>query len=342
MSHALLVLGAGPFALPVLRWAREAGLRTVLADPDSHAPERRNADEFHPIPRDDAEAHAALARRMAKAGALAGIHATTSASFALLPALAEAVPSALAPRRVLERLLAPGGPREALVEKGLPVAHRPVAGERELDVLAFLREGEVVRSGIAERRTQPNGDVWSLQPGVASAEEALAAYVLVERAARQLGIERGPLSATLAGSGADLGVVALHPGFADALGATHVARLTHGKSPLQAWLAHLAGAGGPFDEVPLEVRAAAGWLSVAPDRAGRFAGVDGQSRARGLPGLVDLWFEEPGRQLASPELETRPLGYVWARAHDREELEERLRAARAALEVRVACRQRVA
>jgi len=341
MTQALLVLGGDAFTAPVLRWAREAGLETVLADPDPHAPLRRAADEFHPIPPDDAEAHVALARRIAKTRRLAGVHAGASA-FALLDTLSEALPEVLAPRRALERLRLGPEARALLAERGLALAGAADTDDIALDVFAYFRDGAFVPAGIARRRRLASGDTCSLQPSGLGHDAERALYVRVERAARTLGFERGPLQATLVECEGTPALRALFPGFADALGATHVARLARGKSPLQAWLAHLAGAGGPFDEVALEPRAAAGWLALAPERAGRFAGVDGIGRARALAGVVDLWFEEPGRELGSPEIETRPLGYVWAEAHDQEELEERLRAARAALEVRVACRQRVA
>ncbi len=342
MSHALLVLGGGAFVAPVLRWAREAGLEAVLTDADPKTPLRRLAAQFHPIPNDDAEALAALTRRLVKSAQLVGIHAADPRALARLAPLAEAAPRLLPSRAVLERMLDPAGTHACLSQRGIALAEREPGAARELDVFAFFRDGAFVPAGIALRRPCANGDTWSVQPsGLAPALER-AAYVLVERAARALGFERGPLQACLAPTESGLALVALHPGYLDALGATHVARLARARSPLQAWFAHLAGAGGPFDEVALESRAAAGWLALAPERAGRFGGVDGQDRARAVAGVADLWIEEPGRELGSPEVETRPLGYVWAEAHDPEELEERLRTARAALEVRVACRQRVA
>ncbi len=342
MSHALLVLGGAPFTAPLLRWAREAGLDAVLAAADPHTPLRRAAAEFHSIPADDAEAHAALARRLAKDGRLAGVYAADARAFALLPAVAAAVPSLLASRRVLELLLRPGETRARLAASGLALANGPASDERELDAFAFFRDGAFVPGGLALRQRLASGDVTSVQPCGLAPELERDAYRLVERAARILGFERGPLQATLRAGPDGLVLAALHPGIVDALGASHVARLAYGKSPLQAWLAHLAGAGGPFDELALAPRAAAGWISLAPARAGRFAGVDGLTRARALPGLVDAWIEEPGRELGSPEIEERPLGYLWAEGRDGNELEDRLRAARAALEVRVACRQRVA
>lgn len=345
MSHALLVLGGGAFVAPVLRWAREAGLEAVLVDADPKTPLRRLAAQFHPIPDDDAEALTALTRRLVKSGSLVGIHAADPRALARLAALAEAAPQLLPPRDVLQRMLVPADLRAHLAQRGIALAEREPGAERELDVFAFFRDGAFVPAGIALRRTHANGDISSVQPSGLAAALELAIYVQVERAARALGFERGPLQATLSHggqAGSSPTLVALHPGYRDALGASHVARLARARSPLQAWFAHLAGAGGPFDEVALEPRAAAGWLALAPERAGRFGGIDGVTRARAVPGVVDLWIEEPGRELGSPEVETRPLAYVWAEAHDPEELEERLRAARAALEVRVACRQRVA
>lgn len=341
MNHALLLLGGGTLATPALRWAREAGLRVILTDSDPHAPLRRAAHEFHLIPSDSGEALAALARRLSKEGRLAGILATDPASLAPLASVSE-VAKLLPPRATLERLRDPAATRVFLGDQDLAVGEPTGEDQPLLDVFAFFRDGAFVPAGIAERRTPSNGDVVSLQPGELTPEGARSAYVLVERAARALGFEQGPLQATLLERAGEPTLVALHPGFADFLGATRVAQLVYGKSPLQAWFAHLAGSGGPFDEVLLEPRTGAGWLAIAPQRAGLFAGIDGTAQARALPGFVDLWIDEPGRQLVSPELPQRPLGYLWVEGHDRAELEERLIAARARLEPRVAVRQRVA
>jgi hypothetical protein len=342
MSPALLVLGGGPFTVPALQWAREAGLGAVLCHPDPRPGERRMAEDVQRVPREDVEAHVALARRLAKRDRLAGVHAADPEAFPLLARLAEAAPGALPARGALERLLDPMATRARLAQRGLALATAADYGARALDVFAFVRDGAFVPCGTSERHALPYGGELALQPAELDAERTRAAYVLCERAARALEWTHGPLQVTLLERGGELALAKIHPGFADALGSTHVARLAFGKSPLQAWFAHLAGAGGPFDEPVRVARAAAGWLSVAPDRAGRFAGIDGVLRVRALAGIEGTWVEEPGRELGAPADETRALALVWAVGHDREELEERLRAARAALEVRVACRERVA
>lgn len=335
MQPTLLVIGGGTQVLPALRWAREAGLHAVLADRDPRAPARRAAEEFHSIPPGDADAHAALAQRSARNGPLVGFLLGEPGGFALLPRLSAAVPGLLPAPAALERIACPSRTGEFLRSAGFSVCAAAPEYAR-FDVFAFFRDGAFVPGGIAARRTLARGAVASVQPSGLAPE-----YVLAERAARALGIERGLLQVELAETPTELALVGLQAGYSDLLGATHVARLAYGKSPLQAWLAHLAGAGGPFDEPRLGSSAAAGWLSVHSERGGLFAGVEGQSRARAVPGLVDLWIEEPGRRCAG-ESEPRPLGYLWAEARDAAQLVERLLAARAALDVRVAAPQRVA
>src|SRR5262245_24285348 len=137
MNPILLVLGGGAFAAPALRWAREAGLSAVLADPDARAPARRAASEFDPIPHDDVEAHVALARRLTKGGRIVAILAADRRALALLPALSSAIPGVLPERRALERLIDSAQTRRFLAEHGLAVAESPAPRAKKLDVFAF-------------------------------------------------------------------------------------------------------------------------------------------------------------------------------------------------------------
>jgi len=343
MRSSLLVLGGGPFALPLLTWAREAGLEATLVDPETRAAARRAAQAFERIPLDDAPAHAALARRLharalERGGRLAGVVATEERHLALLPAVSEAVPGCLARRAVLERLSAPERARALLGERGFAVAE---PAPESLTVHAFFRDGGFVPCGLARRTTLASGDVLCLAPSELAPAAARAALVAVERAARAVGLEQGLLEARLVPAGSGFAFTALAPAFTDLLGAAQVARLAYGKSPLQAWLAHLAGVGGPFDEPSTSARGAAGWLAVAAPARGIFAGIEHVSRAR-AQGLADLWVDEPGRTLGPSGERARPLAYLWAAADDARTLEARLAAARAALSVRVAEVQRVA
>jgi hypothetical protein len=343
MPSSLLVLGGGHFALPLLGWAREAGLETLLIDSNPRAGARRGAHSFQAIPADDAAAHVALARRMAeearaRGGRLAVLVAEPRLA-ALLPQISEVVPGALPRRAGLQRALVGEHARSFLAERGFAV---DVAGDAALELFAFFRDGAFVPAGSAHRTRLASGDVQSLQPSPLAPARLRAAFVLFERAARALALECGPLQATLVENGTGFALSGIAPGFSDLLGASHVARLAYGKSPLQAWFAHLAGAGGPFDEPATAARAAAGWLAVAPPSSGIFAGVDHCARARTLPGIAELWVEEPGRTLGAIGDAGRPLAHLVATGESPEAVESRLAAARATLSVRVAEVQRVA
>lgn len=62
MSPTVLILGASPLQVPMIRRARELGMRSVVVDMSPKAPGVALADEFHPISTNDVEAITALAR----------------------------------------------------------------------------------------------------------------------------------------------------------------------------------------------------------------------------------------------------------------------------------------
>ncbi len=79
--RTLLQIGGGRLQLPLLGWARAAGLSVVLADGDEAAPGRPLADRFHGLRGDDVPALVALARELAAEGNFAG--ATCNNDFGL-------------------------------------------------------------------------------------------------------------------------------------------------------------------------------------------------------------------------------------------------------------------
>lgn len=302
----------------VLRYAREAGLRSVLVHPDPRTRARRLASEFHPLPWDDAHALLGLVRGLRGRAGQVGVLACEEGALAVLPALTEVLPNALAPRATLERLA-----RESAATNSRAA---------RLDLFAFFRDGALVPGGPARRTRYENGDEQSSQPSGFSAERVSAAVHIVEDAARAAGLTRGFLQATLGETADGFVLERIVPGVLDDLGATEVARLAYGRSPLQAWCAHLAGAGSPFDELSLAPQHHAAWLRVTTRRTEAFAGLDGAARARNLPGIQELVIAEPG---AAPRNgPARTLAHLVASGFDAAELEERLRAARALLVAR--------
>ena len=324
MPQVLLVLGDGPLTPFALAWAREAGLDALLLAP-GHSPHRRLAHEFHPLDLGESAAALALARRCAREGRLAGALASQRRALPLLAELAEIAPAMLSPRhahqecaRLSRSLLAPLGLATTSED-----AHAPA-----FEVLGSLRDGSYARGCVVER----SGDALvTFLPAALGSDEALALEERTAAAARALGLTQGPVQATWQRTAAgEFALVELVPAWLAAHAATHAARLALGKSPLQAWFAHLADAGGPFDEMPARPRAAIGLTTLAgrlPEELGDLGPV------RRLPGVLEL-VREPAPE--APRLAARLTLLVEGR--DRSELESRLRRARAALEARIACK----
>ncbi len=342
MTQTLLVIGGGALQCPALRFSREAGLRTVLVDEDPRAPGRKLAHEYHVLPFDDLPALVALGRGLEQQGSLVGVYTGEERGLRALAAVGDATalgaPAPEAVERALRRELA----REVWQRHGLPVADGRTASGQQLVVQGLFRDGAFVPGGISERSFAP---LLPGLPGISLSPAGLAAHArqdaheLTERAARALGIDTGPLEARLARRDEGLLLLELVPCFRDAVTAALVAPLCYGKSPIQAWLAALAGAGGPFDEMPVEPRAHAGWMSIAPERSGVLAGYEGLERARSAPGIAGLYVEEPGRELHALRGEDAVCGYLWGQAGTPLELEYRLRSARELLLVEVAWRR---
>ena len=319
MEQILLVLGAGKLEAPILRWAREAGLTTVATDADARVPARRLAHEFHALPPCDVDAHLALARCCVERGEVVGVHAGDARSLRLLARLADALPLPAPSGRALELAADVERARSAWRDAGLPVAG--ASSTAALEVTGFFRDEVFVRAGIAERRAPRRGatECWIL-PAEIGAEAGRLVYRTAERAARALGIACGPVHARFARGSTHPELIDLFPGFGVA--ATLVSTQVFHWSPVQAWLAHLVDAGGPFDEMPLAPRHVGGWIEVrpAPERS---------SAPRSESG--DPWVVVPARGASDST------AILWASRERRDELESTLRAARAILEAEGAC-----
>lgn len=210
---------------------------------------------------------------------------------------------------------------------------------RHLDVNAFFRDGAFRPAGILDRHfsAEPHCvPVWGAQPSTASPEEERAVYELVEAGARALGILDGPLKADVVLTADGPALLEMAPRFHGDVSSAWVSRLAYGKSPIQAWFATLAGAGGPFDEMPPRAERVAGWMALLPEQPGVLQGFEGVERARRAPGIAEvLLLRGPGHTIETLGDNRAVCGFLWAEGRDHRELEERLRRARALVQVRM-------
>ncbi len=335
MGNALVYIGANELDLPGIRWAREAGLEVHVTDPDEQAAGRRLADRFHALAPRDAEGHLALAEKLGKR--LAGAYTSSDDGLETVALIGEASGIPATPRAVVRASLAPKTPSSssALVRGGRKTRH--------LDVNAFFRDGVFVPAGIGESfflpsSPEPTRD-WGCVPASLNPGESDEIYDLCERSARSIGITIGPVMAQVISSPAGLALRSLKPRFQSNFVTACTTPLCYGKSPIQAWFATLAGAGGPFDAMPLVPERAAGWIAIHALQDGLLRGLEGGERARLVPGFERLTrVKRPGASVGRKSYETSLIAFLWACGENPSEVEERLRRARSCLEVKVESR----
>jgi hypothetical protein len=340
MAHTLLHLGGDRLQLPTLRWAREAGLHVALADPDADAPGARLAQRTLVAQPDDAGTVAAHARELeTELGPLA-VHTARRTWLATAAAVEEALADLRGEPALhaasMRRALDPGAAARRLQEAGIPIGGDAHAG---WEVNAFFRDGAFVPAGVLQRVADARGAVSHglMAAGIAGANER-ELYTLVERAARALGLDHGPVGAVVRPTSEGMAVAEVLPCFHRAETTSLVAPLVLGKSPAQAWFATLVDAGGPFDAMPdAPDEPCAGWLAIRAERPGVLAEVDGVEAARRAAGIAGVSIlARPGDALPGPHEPRSALGVLWATGWDAPEVEARLLEARGRLSVRLA------
>ncbi|HED66721.1 MAG TPA: hypothetical protein ENJ09_14345 [Planctomycetes bacterium] len=140
---------------------------------------------------------------------------------------------------------------EVLRQSGLPIVAADVRGSRfELD--AFFRpDGSFVPCGVmAPAGSREDSLADGAMPSGLTAEDERALFSLMESAARRLGLEHGPLGAHAVLGPDGPALIELLPAFRGELQTCRITPIVHGRSPVQAWFASLAEAGGPFDLLP--------------------------------------------------------------------------------------------
>ena len=178
MVKSILMIGGSRLQLPALRWAREAGLRIVLADRDPRAIGRTEAHAFEAIPGDDVDALVALACSLHKRSGLAGAYASGDFALRAIAAIGAATGVSANPMDAVENALDKGRakalwrekdvatPRgrivktplellRAIAEIGLPAIVKPTSSSGSRGV-------RKVRSMFAEPTTQRRGGRCSL------------------------------------------------------------------------------------------------------------------------------------------------------------------------------------
>jgi biotin carboxylase len=163
-------------------------------------------------------------------------------------------------------------------------------------------------------------------PSLAAVERTAAA------ACAAIGLTEGPVHAELRTDGADAWLIEVA---ARSIGGLCSRSLSFGVGVSLERLIVAHALGTPLEGLARE-RQAAGVMMLPIPSEGRLEGVNGQDRARRVPGVTGLDISiAPGRRVRPLPEGDRYLGFLFAKAETPEEVEESLRRAHAELDVRV-------
>lgn len=203
-----------------------------------------------------------------------------------------------------------------------------------VDVNGFFVEDEFIPCGIMDRYFSPpphHYPVWGCQPSCLDRKAQHAIYQLVEKAARSLGIQQGPVKADVVCTTEGPVVLELTPRFHGDVSTAFVTPMATGESPIRLWFSHLAHGDTVNDLIqPLVGRQCAGWISLFPKESGRLVRVDGLDTVRSLQGVRHVYISvQPGDQLSHGHQDNRTVcGFIWATGTTRKTLFDVLDAAR--------------
>ncbi len=175
--------------------------------------------------------------------------------------------------------------------------------------------------------------LWGHEPSSLSDTEDDLVYDLVERAARILGIDHGPVKADIVWADEGPVLLELAPRFHGDVSTAYVTPLARNSSPIRAWFAYLAG-DSDFDAYfPSHWSCYAGWMGLFPSVEGVLRSIQNVDRVKDIPGIQEVFIgAKRGHYIGPHRDNTTICGFVWATGASKTELHDTLVLARDRLE----------
>jgi biotin carboxylase len=216
-----------------------------------------------------------------------------------------------------------------LVEKYIEGQH--------IDVNGFFVEGEFERGGILDRFFTPapqHVPTWGCQPSHLDAKEKNRVYRLVERAARAVGIESGPVKADVIFTEEGPVILELGPRFHGDVSSSYVTPRCSDFGPIASWFDALAD---PDDWRCPDLdgkQEMSGWMALFPEQPGFFQEIKGLDKLVKTCGIEEALLLKPKNHLISQLGDnTSVCGFVFATGASQKEIKAKLDAARKAVTV---------
>jgi len=198
-----------------------------------------------------------------------------------------------------------------------------VAGHH-IDVNGLFIEGEFLRCGTMDRYfSEPphHYPIWGCQPSSLTKSQEDDVYVLVEQAARLLGIKNGPVKADVIWANSGPFILELAPRFHGDVSTAHVTPLATGNNPIKSWLAYMMDGGKPLKYLSRKADQFAGWRALFPSCFGKLEYISGIDDAKIIKGVQDVFISAKPGVIIKPHRDNSTVcGFVWAVADNKNEL----------------------
>jgi len=209
---------------------------------------------------------------------------------------------------------------EVIIEQVVEGAH--------LDVSGFFINKCFYPGGQLERFFSPlphRYPIWGCQPPGIDLEVERQVYELLERAARALQLDWGPVKAdVILGKGGPV-LIEITPRFHGDVSTSFCCPIAHGVSPVQQWMQWLSNAQLPEREVFLNSSSPVGWAGIFPRHRGTVKKIEGVHQAVESPGIIKVLVRRgPGWQVKQLSDNRAVLGFVFATGYDKLEIRQRL------------------
>jgi len=163
--------------------------------------------------------------------------------------------------------------------------------------------------------------IWGYQPSSLNESQKIEVYSIVERAAKALKIDSGPVKADIIFTKKGPYILEIAPRFHGDVSTSFVTPLVTEGSPIKTWFAHLRGTSKPEKYLGRMESGFAGWMGLFPDTIGKIQNIRGVSEAKKTKGISQIFISKKIGDIIKPAQDNTALcGFIWGKSDSSDDL----------------------
>ncbi|MGR3178629.1 MAG: ATP-grasp domain-containing protein [Candidatus Anammoxibacter sp.] len=187
---------------------------------------------------------------------------------------------------------------------------------RHIDVNGLFINDQFTGCGIAERFFSPlpfHYPIWGCQPALLDDVQEASIYKLVEKAARTLCINTGPVKTDLILGKEGPTLIELSPRFHGDVGTSFMVPLSTGSCPIKAFFAYLKGDEQAKFYLKRTMSHIGGWRALFPDLHGCIKHINGIEAVKAMPNVAEVFITVSiGDRIETHKDNTTVCGFIWS------------------------------